>query len=93
VHWQHGLAGNHENHGLNRDATEDVADRDVELAAGGREQDQPAEGLAQVQAVGQDVGVVGQEDPGDPDRDRAADEDENLGLDVLTRSVVDAVDG
>jgi len=58
--------------GLDRDATQDVADRDVELAARGgtvgdrdlrevsghREQDQPAESLTQVQPVGQQVGVV-----------------------------------
>ena len=61
-----------EHHGLDRDATQDVADRDGELAARGGtvgdrdlrevsghcEQDQPAESLTEVQPVGQHVGVV-----------------------------------
>ena len=78
---------------LDGDAAQYVADCDVKLAAccgavgdgdfrqvrGHREQDQPAEGLPEVEPVGQDVGVVRQRDPGNPDRGRAAHEDQQLG--------------
>lgn len=71
-----------EHDGLDRDSAQDVADRDVDLPVQGRrdrdgdlgqvgcdgEQDQSAESGAEVQPVRYDVGVVRQEDPGDPDR-------------------------
>ncbi len=77
----------HQHHGLDGDAAEDVADRDVKLAAGcggvgdrdlrpvgGHGQpDQAAEGRTEVEPVGQDVGVVRQREPGYPDCRRAGD--------------------
>ena len=62
----------HQNHRLDGDTPEDVADRDVELAAGcgavgdrdlrqvrgHREQNQSAQRLTEMKTVGQDVGVV-----------------------------------
>ena len=78
---------------LNRDATQDVADRDVHLPVDGRgdgdrnlwqvrghrEQDQTAYGRAEVQSLGQHVGVVRQEDTGHPDRDGTAGEHQKGG--------------
>ncbi len=53
-------------------------DGDLGQVRGHREQDQPAQGLTQVQPVGQDVGVVRQRDTGYPDERGAADEDQQF---------------
>jgi len=82
-----------QDHGLDGDATENVADGDVEPVGRGRadgdrdlgqvgrdrEQDQAAERRSEVQPVGQHVGARAQPDAGDPDDHRADDEDGEVG--------------
>ena len=51
-------------------------DRDLGQVGRNREQDHAAQGSAEVQALSQDVGVVRQLDPGDPDHDGGDDEDQ-----------------
>jgi hypothetical protein len=80
-----------EHHGLDRDAAEDVADRDRHVARQGRadrdrdlgqvrrdgEHDQPAEGAADVQPVVEHVGGLRQLDAGDPGDGGRGDEDDD----------------
>ena len=80
-----------QHHGLHRDPAEDVADCDLHLTRGRRtdgdrqlgegfvataRQDEPAQGGPQVQALCQDVGVVRELDPGQPDDRPAREEDQ-----------------
>lgn len=78
-----------EDDGLQGDPAQDVADRDRDVAGGGGadgdgdlgqvrgdgEDDQPAQGAAEVEVRVDDVGALRQPDAGEPDDDPSGDED------------------